>query len=835
LATLAFLAAQTLGGPTAAAENPALDARFVELDQARGPRSARLVDELAREGGAAAARALVAPGGEFAALPLLARRARAEILARTIQPEQIAPAVDALSDPDAQVVRRLVDALAAPALRSEQLELRIEALRQAALESTDLDTAAHAARGLGRIAVAEASAALVRVVELSDGEVQLAAARALVGAPRDSERLLELLRRAFDGGAPRISGAPLALLVSDGLGEALARSPLGGESSRDRALFVLGAQHPDPRVVAATRRALVTFVDRCAQLGDAPRAESTLAGLSACGLDDFELLTRRIRLALQFDADAARARSLADEIVASHPLSGDSYVRLRRAAGCLLAGVSSVAAADPTAARAPLREADILLAALQREGAFARMTEPGRDEVDVYVMRTLVAVHRVVAELAAGGRDDEARVLEAARAADLRVVELQRALARHVDFDSGERRASYDDVLFHELGPAALYFSTRDASGYSRERWLDIETRLYQALANVSRGLFPGFEAHATFDPQLADPMADDERRAALERLQNARHASMREAVARRIRELERDVQERDGDPNDWYQAQMIERILKQRQQEELDQRETGLLRQREFSRAALILVDRLRENGRSAAARGLAERAVKDLDAVRGQLDDGSFELVLVRAESALGGVLMDQDEPVAAEAALNKALERLKSLETQIEARNGPGSASDALRSAKSGVLVSLAVNANVKLKDAKRAVEFFERAYELDQSDFMRILLACYRARVGRDDEARALLRDTPIGPGNYYNAACTHALLGDVELALDYLRRDFDEMRTSAGARERQKDWARGDPDLASLTEDPRFRALVSAAENVRDDGGDAEDSSQKKQR
>jgi hypothetical protein len=107
----------------------------------------------------------------------------------------------------------------------------------------------------------------------------------------------------------------------------------------------------------------------------------------------------------------------------------------------------------------------------------------------------------------------------------------------------------------------------------------------------------------------------------------------------------------------------------------------------------------------------------------------------------------------------------------------------------------------------------VEYFERAYELDQSDFMRVLLACYRARAGRMDEARAILRETPIEPANYYNAACTHALLGETELALDYLARDFRELRTSAGARQRQQEWARKDPDLAALRGDPRFEALV----------------------
>ena len=96
-------------------------------------------------------------------------------------------------------------------------------------------------------------------------------------------------------------------------------------------------------------------------------------------------------------------------------------------------------------------------------------------------------------------------------------------------------------------------------------------------------------------------------------------------------------------------------------------------------------------------------------------------------------------------------------------------------------------------------------------------MRVLLACYRARAGRGAEARAALRDVPVSPLNYYNLGCTWALLGERELALDFLKRDFDEMRTSPGSREHQKQWAKNDPDLASLHDDPRFQALVRPVE------------------
>ena len=57
-------------------------------------------------------------------------------------------------------------------------------------------------------------------------------------------------------------------------------------------------------------------------------------------------------------------------------------------------------------------------------------------------------------------------------------------------------------------------------------------------------------------------------------------------------------------------------------------------------------------------------------------------------------------------------------------------------------STALVSLAVNANVRMGDPDRAAEYYERAYGLRQDEFMRALLR-YRARAGREEEARALI--------------------------------------------------------------------------------------------
>ena len=57
------------------------------------------------------------------------------------------------------------------------------------------------------------------------------------------------------------------------------------------------------------------------------------------------------------------------------------------------------------------------------------------------------------------------------------------------------------------------------------------------------------------------------------------------------------------------------------------------------------------------------------------------------------------------------------------------------------------------------------------------------------------------------------ACTYALLGDADRALEFLTREFTENQGSPAALQWQREWAQVDPDLASLREDPRFIALV----------------------
>ncbi len=240
---------------------------------------------------------------------------------------------------------------------------------------------------------------------------------------------------------------------------------------------------------------------------------------------------------------------------------------------------------------------------------------------------------------------------------------------------------------------------------------------------------------------------------------------------------------------------------------------EKPLADQRSASWFALTTARRLRDAGRGADARALLARARRDLDA-SGAAQRWLWGIELVaEIEAATGASFTDDEEPQRAEVELLRAVDRLKALEDLLRERGAPERAIDAVRTQRANALVSLAVNANVRMGQPERALEHFEAAWALRQDEFTRVLLACYRARSGRTAEARAALATVAPGPGNYYNLACAWALLGERDTALRWLEKELRENHAPGGGLERQKAWARKDPDLASLRGDPRFLELV----------------------
>lgn len=82
----------------------------------------------------------------------------------------------------------------------------------------------------------------------------------------------------------------------------------------------------------------------------------------------------------------------------------------------------------------------------------------------------------------------------------------------------------------------------------------------------------------------------------------------------------------------------------------------------------------------------------------------------------------------------------------------------------------------------------------------------------------DEALTRLR--PEDPVAWYNLACSQALTGQPESALQALGRalelGYDDV-----------EWIRGDPDLKSLQDDPRFQALLADRRRPADGAAGAE--------
>ncbi|MFQ5503909.1 MAG: tetratricopeptide repeat protein [Planctomycetota bacterium] len=124
-----------------------------------------------------------------------------------------------------------------------------------------------------------------------------------------------------------------------------------------------------------------------------------------------------------------------------------------------------------------------------------------------------------------------------------------------------------------------------------------------------------------------------------------------------------------------------------------------------------------------------------------------------------------------------------------------------------------VSQAVLNNVVMNRLDEAREHCRKAYALEDSPFNRVLYACYLARDKRSAEALDLLARVDPAPPLYYNLACTYALAGQPDEALHYLSLDLKVNHPTRKRRNRQREWAEKDHDLASLRGRAEFRALV----------------------
>jgi tetratricopeptide (TPR) repeat protein len=410
--------------------------------------------------------------------------------------------------------------------------------------------------------------------------------------------------------------------------------------------------------------------------------------------------------------------------------------------------------------------------------------------------------------------------------------------------------STLDSLFQRDLSPHTLILFNEKLAPARRGPALDRAVRLAAAFGRVAPLELMGLEGDAPPRRELGDVFFDPERLAILKAMRTA----TREDYERRREEL-RDSPRFAGDPDARNnQAQILGHLVRQLVEAENDEREAltervkGSLKERDPatiptgelrliyanllelltpSMHAYGLAGQLRGENRTTEARELCQQALATLRTA--PLGSSYWsELSSARFELLSGSTLMDDGRASDAETIYLAAERRLDAIESQMEERRSNAAdpemalqlqaQTQAIRELRGDALLSLAVNANVRMGKPARALEYFERAYELNQSPFMRVLRACYRARSGKADEARTVLRSVTPVPSLYYNIACTHALLGEKSEALEFLERDLAENHPSAGSLAQKREWARKDPDLASLRGEPRFERLFGEQGN-----------------
>jgi hypothetical protein len=836
----ALLALAPLAAPGASpsGRDEELERWLRALDSAREPEWTSALEHLSALGEPAAARALEG----FEELGHAARRARARLLAATPPIAGCARLLALARDPDPEVRRLVAEAAGNPALAENAAAERVETLARLLFEDPDPGVRARALDGLVESALPAAVPVLeAALARLAPDEAELAAL-ALGQMPEARELLVARVVAACAGEAPTPDGVLAALLRS--YGRALAEVPRGGEGLRERLPFLCAVRHPAPEVQAASRAALASFLARAAELSESARAERVLARLAEEGWPPVGCLVRRLELAWHELGDPARALELARELErATLALEPDEHAvwsvraRFYTAAARYALGESAAAreafAALASELEAARRARSDLFPAPRAE---AWSQGGGRVQMErqslAAVARTWLAL--IALETSAGGDDGgnevERGALRELRGAHQLFLEA-RLVAQRTDAPDP---SSLDALLLHELGPLALVLFNEELAPERRARSLDLALAFSAAFGRVAPLELPGFGSDAPA-PELGDVFADPAR---LALLKGMRAAQLR-GLERRQRELTdallgpSDADERASEASLLRQYRMHLLRLAQAEDKAASELAGQVPTSAELRRAYAQLLDylapslhahtlagELRAEGRTREARELCERALSVL--ATAPLGSPFWsEYSSARLEMLRGSTLMDDGRAAEAERAYESAVQRLLAIESQAKERAAADGASSAayegqLRAARElrgDALLSLAVNANVRMGDPARALGYFERAYELNQNAFMRVLRACYRARSGKHDEARTVLRGVVPTPSLYYNIACTHALLGDAELALDYLERDLAANHPTAGARAQKLEWTSKDPDLASLRDQPRFRRLL----------------------
>ena len=114
---------------------------------------------------------------------------------------------------------------------------------------------------------------------------------------------------------------------------------------------------------------------------------------------------------------------------------------------------------------------------------------------------------------------------------------------------------------------------------------------------------------------------------------------------------------------------------------------------------------------------------------------------------------------------------------------------------------------------LQRFEAAESAYRRAIELAPADpfFYSGLVSLLMQQSRRADAVTlsAKMRTLLNASENWYGLATLDSILGNVDMAIDYLRK-------AAGGTNFNREWARSDPDLAVIRDDPRFDEIVGSA-------------------
>ena len=690
-----------------------------------------------------------------------------------------------------------IEALASALDHPGPSDLIADALSLQAKESDESLIRRASLKALGRRGDAASLEALSGLISALPPSEALQAVTALGATPSGRARAWEYLLGALGGIGER---APLVALLEVGTVSLVE----GGRSTwtqLELSPLVRLYSHPDPSV----RRGVLLGINAALEVLDGAaesRAIAFLEAIEESGLNSAPLLGTRVELALLL-GETSQQESAARLLAESTSLEMDLLSAVR---GYGYLGTARFIDGDyKEAVRLFLDQRD-LAASLSRRPLSGDANYRLREQAARFTARAEASV--ALSRLADGADADSDLILSGLRRAHAAALNSHELGVR----SSGGYSSSLNLLFSAQTTPWDALGRPGVLRGLTLQGAVRLQRTLLSALATVAPEELPGLSSSLGLKAQAIS--ADSGRLALIEEIVGAKE----ERLLRRWEEAVSRAQKRalsgENDVAGETEFQSLQResdgLKKMRQ---LKGKEL-LYAVRTPCTVALTFAASLRGRGEIAEAKEVLERFLGDVEEA-GTLTDYVWPVELAaQAEMQLGSCLCDEDLPGEAERVFLRAVGRLEDLERLFISRGVSPASYPSIGNLLSATLISLAVNANVRLHDSERALEYFERAYELRQDDFATVLLACYRARSGQEVAAREALARVPPSSNLYYNLTCAHALLGDKARALSFLEQELRMNHSTEGARERQRAWARDDPDLAALRSEPRFKELTS---------------------